>query len=142
MAGEWALAQDAVYAERAVGHLVWWNGCGPVAHSSAHGNDEGDIHAGPSHHFTVASIYPHDDAERSGPQRIAENYDRMGRLSESERLRVLRVLDDLATHIPTRSDAEWTGNYGRFVGPAGRADTAPVCEPRLQRQPLILMVAR
>jgi hypothetical protein len=76
---------------------------------------------------------------------IAENYDRMGRLSESERLRVLRVLrvlDDLATHIPTRSDAEWTGNYGRFVGPAGRADTVPVCEPRLQRQPLILMVAR
>jgi hypothetical protein len=37
---------------------------------------------------------------------IAEYYDRIGRLSESERLRMLRVLDDLATHVPTRSDAQ------------------------------------
>jgi hypothetical protein len=37
---------------------------------------------------------------------IAEYYDRIGRLSDSERLRMLRVLDDLATHTPTRSDAE------------------------------------
>ena len=37
---------------------------------------------------------------------IAEYHEKIGRLSESERLRMLRILDDLATQIPTRSDAE------------------------------------
>ncbi len=37
---------------------------------------------------------------------IAEYHDRIGRLSESERLRMLRVFDELVTQIPTRSDAE------------------------------------
>ncbi|HXM40933.1 MAG TPA: hypothetical protein VN924_06750 [Bryobacteraceae bacterium] len=37
---------------------------------------------------------------------IAEYHDRIGRPSESERLRMLRVFDELVTQIPTRSDAE------------------------------------
>jgi hypothetical protein len=37
---------------------------------------------------------------------IAEYYDRIGRLSESERLRMLRVFDDLVPRIPERSRAE------------------------------------
>jgi hypothetical protein len=36
---------------------------------------------------------------------IAEYYDRIGRLSESERLRMLRILDELP-RIPARSAAE------------------------------------
>jgi hypothetical protein len=37
---------------------------------------------------------------------IAEYYDRIGRLSESERLRMLRVFDELVPRIPARSPAE------------------------------------
>jgi hypothetical protein len=37
---------------------------------------------------------------------IAEYDERIGRLSKSERLRMLRVFDELVTQIPTRSDVE------------------------------------
>jgi hypothetical protein len=37
---------------------------------------------------------------------IAEYYDRIGRLSESERLRMLRVFDELVPRIPARSPAD------------------------------------
>jgi len=51
---------------------------------------------------------------------IAEYYDRIGRLSESERVRMLRVLDDLAAHKPTRGDAEVDGEL-RSIRRARRA---------------------
>jgi hypothetical protein len=37
---------------------------------------------------------------------IAEYYDRIGRLSERERLRLLRAFDELVPRIPARSAAE------------------------------------
>jgi len=37
---------------------------------------------------------------------IAEYYERLGRLSESERLRLLRAFDELVPRIPARSAAE------------------------------------
>jgi hypothetical protein len=37
---------------------------------------------------------------------IADYYDRIGRLSESERLRLLRAFDELVPRIPTRGAAE------------------------------------
>ena len=37
---------------------------------------------------------------------IAEYYDRIGRLSDSERLRMLRAFDELVPRIPARSAAE------------------------------------
>ncbi|MGA3044242.1 MAG: ribbon-helix-helix domain-containing protein [Bryobacteraceae bacterium] len=37
---------------------------------------------------------------------IADYYDRIGRLSEPERLRMLRAFDDLVPRIPNRSAAE------------------------------------
>lgn len=37
---------------------------------------------------------------------VHEYYDRMGRLSESERIRLLRVLDEMMARPPTRSSRE------------------------------------